>query len=55
MGWLAWSGGDEAKAIDLNVTEHPLNLRHVQIIEAYELLGVYRVEKFIEALHWLRA
>jgi len=25
--------GEEAKTIDLNVTEHPLNLRHVQIIE----------------------
>ncbi|HAO25806.1 MAG: hypothetical protein CMH21_08180 [Methylophaga sp.] len=25
--------GEEAKTIDLNVTEHPLNLRHVQVIE----------------------
>lgn len=25
--------GDKAKVIDLNVTEHPLNLRHVQVIE----------------------
>lgn len=25
--------GEKAKMIDLNVTEHPLNLRHVQVIE----------------------
>ncbi|MCB2428017.1 DUF6776 family protein [Methylophaga pinxianii] len=25
--------GDKAKVTDLNVTEHPLNLRHVQVIE----------------------
>lgn len=25
--------GEKAKAIELNVTEHPLNLRHVQVIE----------------------
>ena len=31
--------GDEAKAIDLNITEHPLNLRHVQVIEGVFNLG----------------
>lgn len=35
--------GEKAKAIDLNVTEHPLNLRHVQVIE-----GVFNLTELPE-------
>ena len=35
--------GEKAKAIELNVTEHPLNLRHVQVIE-----GVFNLTELPE-------